>query len=734
MSLSVVSSSNNKKLFFELLNIINTINNVSLIIDYPWYFMVLCLLLGVVYAFILYLFRLRKASERSFSRRLTVGLFLLRTLSVGAIAFLFLSPLLRRETNRKEKPIVIIAEDNSQSLDYSPDSAFYHDTFQEDMQHLADAMASDFEVVRYRYGSSVTSDDSESPQPLFADKTTDMAEVLSTVMERYYHRNVGALILTGDGIYNKGQNPLNVGGLSFPVYTVAMGDTTVRRDASVANVRTNRIAYLGNSFPMEVTVNASRLKGERSTLTVRRDGKTLFSKVIAFDNNRFSTTESLMIDADRAGMHNYVVEIAPLNDEQTTRNNRRVVPVEVIDGHQKIAIIYAVPHPDVGALRRSVEQNQNYEVEAFTARDFKGNVRDYDLLILHQLPSKVTEANGDVAAWLKEGTPALFVLGSQSDLSRLNALHAGLEIFARIDRMNEVYAVSSSDFTYFTLSDDARQQLEKFPPLLSPFGEYRLGGNGQKLLSARVGSVNSGLPLVSVAQQGDRRYAFVAGEGLWRWRLADYQANQSYDHFDELMDKLVVFTSLRVNKERFHVTVDHVFSETAPVVMEAQLYNDNYELVNSPDVELTIRRQADSEGDSPEAAKRYLFNRTASGYAINMGTLAPGTYSYTASTHFNGKTYSASGSFLVENLHLEAMQLVADHSLLATLSDATGGAMVEAHEVGRLEKMLKERDDMKTLIYSETRYSDMLNLPWIFGLLILLLTAEWVIRKYNGEI
>lgn len=180
--------------------------------------------------------------------------------------------------------------------------------------------------------------------------------------------------------------------------------------------------------------------------------------------------------------------------------------------------------------------------------------------------------------------------------------------------------------------------------------------------------------------------------------------------------------------------VDHVFSETEAVLLEAQLYNDNYEMVNEPDVELTVRRQDNGDGTAPESGKRYLFNRSATGYAINLGALAPGSYNYSATTRFNGKSYSASGTFLVENLHLEAMNLVADHSLLATLADGTGGAMVEAHDVARLEQMLKERKDIKTLIYSETRYSDMLNLPWIFVLLILLLTAEWVLRKYNGEL
>lgn len=696
--------------------------NVSLILDYPWYFLLFCLLLGVAYSVVLYFLRRRKSDDEPLRGRWWLAA--LRTLSVAAIAFLFLAPLVKKDVNTKEKPIIIIAEDNSKSLDYSPDSAYYHDGFQSNMDALIAELSKDYDVHRYSYGSKLSQ---ERPQ-LFSEQTTDMAQMLSELSERYFHRNVGAMILTGDGIYNSGFSPLNnLESLTYPVYTVAMGDTTVHRDASISNVRSNRIAYLGNSFPMDITVGATRLKGESSTLTVSCDGKRLYSKQITFNDANVSTTESIVLEAEKAGLHNYIVEIAPLSDEHTVRNNRRIVPIEVIDGHQKIAIISAVPHPDVAALRRAVERNGNYEVETFLARDFNKNAKDYDLLILHQLPSKVADAGMDVAALLKSGTPAVFVLGAQTDLARLNALHAGLEVYSRIDRQNEVSPMFNNSFTFFTMDEDAASRIERFPPLLSPFGEYKLDGNAQILFSAKLGSVNSGLPLVAMTRQQEHRYSFIAGEGLWRWRLADYQANQTNTDFDDLIDKIVVFTALRVDKNRFHVNVKNIFSETESVVFEAQLYNDNYEPVNTPDVDISIQQKG-------EQAKRYIFNRSASGYSLNIGTLAAGSYSYTASTQFNGKTYTASGNFIVENLQLESLNLVADHSLLATVAATTGGVMVDAHQLDRLPELLSRRDDIKTVIYSETRYINMLNLPWVFILIVLLLTVEWVVRKYNGEI
>ncbi len=608
---------------------------MSLIIDYPWYFWLLCLVMGVVYSVVLYYFSFGKKNkigqprQRKFSPRLTIILAVLRFLAVFAIAALLLAPMVRRDISRQEKPIVIIAEDNSKSLDYSRDSSYYHTDYAQAMNELAEVLANDYEVQRYTYGTCVEASGTVD----YSESTTDMAGALDELVQRYYHRNVGALLLTGDGIYNHGANPQRVSeAITFPIYTVALGDTTVRRDAAIADVRYNRIAYLGNDFPLEVMVSANHIEGEQTRLTVSREGRQLYSETVMLGAEPHKSAFTLR--ADKSGLYNYEIEISPLRDEQTLRNNRRIIPVEVIDGHQKIAIIAAVPHPDVAALRSAIEKNDNYEVEIFLASGKemqalrmggKGamQLNDYNLLVLHGLPSKVNSANIDVAQLLGSGVPALIVLSSGTDLPRFNALHIGLEVVARIDRQNEVTALHNSDFTYFTFDEAMARRIEQFPPLLSPFGDYKLGGTAQQLFSAQLGTVQAGLPLVAVTQQQERRYAFVAGEGLWRWRLADYQASGTYENFDALVDKLVSFTALRVNKERFHIELDNLYSETEGVVVGAQLYNDNYELVNTPDVSFEVGTVADWH--SGKKVKELMMNRNATGYTLNLGILAPGS-------------------------------------------------------------------------------------------------------------
>lgn len=713
---------------------------MSLLLDYPWYFILFCILLGVVYAVLLYVVRMRRGVERDFSRRLTILLAVLRTLSVAAIAFLLLSPLVKRVKNRKEKPLVIIAEDNSQSLRYCPDSAFYATDFGGMLDRLSSELSNDFEVQRYRYGERVENDgDSEKGTRDFSNVYTDISQAITEIDNIYYHRNVGALILTGDGIFNRGSNPVNAASaLAYPIYTVAMGDTSIYRDAAVAHIRCNRIAYLGNSFPMEVTVTAARMKGDKATLTLMAEGRKLESREITFKDNASTVTENFLVDADREGMRHYQLTLSPVEGEKTLLNNRQSVMVEVVDGHQNVAIIAAAPHPDIAALKTALEGNRNFKVETFIGRDFNKKPQDYNLLILHQLPAKSPVQGPDVASLVDKGTPVLFVLGGLTDLPRLNALHAGVEVFSRIDRTNEVTALPNSSFTYFVLPDEMSKRFTSFPPLVSPFGEYKVGGNGQTLLFSKVGNVNSGLPLVAVGQAEGRRYAFITGEGLWRWRLADWQQYNTHDDFDQLISKIASFTALRLDKERLHVETKHLFGQNEPVVIDAQLYNENYEMVNTPDVELVIsgnertQQGGEREGENQKGKLTYQFNRRGDGYTVNIGTLAPGSYSYTARTTFNSQQLSASGAFVVEEINVEAANTVADHSLLNTIASLSGGEMVEARDVESLAEKIRSREDLHTVIFTETTYGDMLNMPLIFVLIIILLAIEWVTRKYNG--
>lgn len=659
---------------------------MQLLLDYPWYYILFCLLAGAAYSFILYRKNSKQQDDIPGSWRLPLAL--LRFISVALIAFLLLAPLVKRHVNTHEKPIIVLAQDVSESVHPVDHRLWEFDSPQ-------------FDIVRDSFG----------------DKTTDIAAALQDIADRYAGRNLGAVVLATDGIFNQGANPTTAAtSLAVPVYTVALGDTTHHPDATISHLRYNHVAYLGNQFPLEVTIRAHRLKGQRGTLTVTHNGRRLHTQEIAYTDNTFSTTENITLDADRAGLQSYTISLTGA----TTVT--RTIAVEVIDGHQKIALVAAAPHPDIAALRHAIEKNPNYQIELIEKADFPNRkLGEYSLLILHNLPDGRFQLP---PAALQ--IPTIFVVGSQTDLGRFNALHSGLEIVAKARKTDEVTAARNGAFALFNFDEDASQHIEQLPPLTAPFGTYRPAANLQSLFTAKIGNVASDRPMIAFCQQEGIRRAFVVGEGMWRWRLQDYQMTGSHNDFDQLVEKMVVYTSLQTNKERLHVTTRHIYRLGENVVIEAELYDDNYEPVNTPEVSLELR------SDLQSSAQQYAFNRSGNGYSLPLGTLEPGQYAYTASTTLAGKRYTTSGNFIVEDINLEQVNHVADHALLNTIAQTTGAQMLYPDQLDQLPQLLAERDDLKSIVYAHTRYTELLNLPLIFILIVLLLAAEWALRKLKG--
>lgn len=661
-----------------------------MIIDYPWYFVLFCLLLGAAYAAVLYFVR-----PVLFTRWLRWVLAGLRFLAVSVIAFLLLAPLSKQRVTERQLPHVVLLRDVSQSVALGGDSSFSFDDLAKGLESRCHISIDSFGTAGY----------------------TDIGDAL----DRYRGDDVAALVLASDGIHNRGANPTTVAEkLSFPIYCVALGDTTPQRDAALMNLRCNRIAMLGNSFPVEFTVAATLLKGHEARLTVTDTrGKQLHAQTIRYDDNDFSLALTVNLTAAEPGLQRYTLRLSEAEDEASTANNVLSFYVDVIDTRQRVVIFANAPHPDLAALKRALESNPNYEAEIVLADEVeRGKWKadgDISLAILHNLPSQ-RHPSIDYA----KGLPQLYIVGLQTDLARFNALHTGLEIVAKAARTNEVTAIYQPGFSLFSLDADDADAITSLPPLAAPFGESRTSPDLQTLFSARLGSIDTRQPLVAATAQGDHRRAFIWGEGLWRWRLADYQIHQSHQHVDRLIAQLITFASLQSNRDRLQVEAERSYAAGGPIVLRAQLYNEAYQLVNDPEVKLTLRN------DSLKAD--YTFRRTSNSYSLTLPDLPEGLYRYHASTD-DGLTDD--GSFAVEALNLEQQSLVADHSLLATLAALTGGEMVTPNQLSPLHASLSA---LKPTLYTHTRYAEMLRMPLALILILLLLTAEWVLRKYHGEL
>ena len=161
-------------------------------------------------------------------------------------------------------------------------------TYQADWQALKGNLEEKFEVKEYAFGSEVR----EGTNFEMTDKVSNLSNIISDVSDLYGNQNLGAVVLATDGIYNEGSNPLYAGSkLNVPVYTIALGDTTVKKDLLLKRVFHNKIAYLGDKFSVQVDIAARNAGGNNSTMTISKvvgnDLRKLKDIPVAIDKNDF---------------------------------------------------------------------------------------------------------------------------------------------------------------------------------------------------------------------------------------------------------------------------------------------------------------------------------------------------------------------------------------------------------------------------------------------------------------
>jgi hypothetical protein len=74
----------------------------------------------------------------------------------------------------------------------------------------------------------------------------------------------------------------------------------------------------------------------------------------------------------------------------------------------------------------------------------------------------------------------------------------------------------------------------------------------------------------------------------------------------------------------------------------------------------------------------------------------------------------------------------ADHQLLYSLSEKTGGKLFYPSQMSDLAKAIETKEEIKPVLYSTTRTEPLINLRWLLIPLLLLFALEWGIRKFNG--
>ncbi len=669
---------------------------------------------SALFAFLIVVLQYKNEKDDILIKTQKLGLSLIRFIAFFLVAILLAGTTLKHIQSKKSKPVVIVAVDNSESM--SPWKAI-NDSI---LKGLDESLKNN-ELHFWQFGDNAT----RSREINYKKNESNYSLLLDKLTQSYLNANVGAVLLLGDGIFNQGADPVfKSKAFPMPVYTIGIGDTTIRVDAAIKNINHNKTAFLDNYFPVEVGIDFSQAAGSQVKLEVLQKDESVYSQDISISSDQQFLNEIINLKAEKAGINNYKLVISGLDNESNLTNNSYEFSIYVISEQQKILILGSGAHPDLAALNSALEGNQNYSVELQTGINNDFSFDEYDLVIAHQVPDKSRESAQIIQKLTQSRIPVLYIVGEQSSITLLNQLQQNISL-PNTEVFENVKALVNDQFSLFKLDTEANSILKNLPPLSTPFGDISVNADFQSIAFQSIKNIETSNPLITIGSEKKHRMGFFFGEGIWRWRIYDYLQNSTHENFDKLILKIANYLIIKPNEDNFNIYCPNIFEENDPVSMQADLYNASNELINDPEIEILITAE-----DSTNYT--YIFNTYNLKYQLNAGKFPIGNYTYVAKTVLADKDLQKEGAFRIATSQKEILETMANFQVLNQISRNTGGQFFNGNEIDKLIAELTKTNRLKSKKIEQSVFQKLLDLKWLFIFIVLLFSMEWFLRKFWG--
>lgn len=670
---------------------------------------VLFVLLAAMVALAIVLFQYYHKTKRR--GKLSVILSFLRFLALFGIFLLLINPKFTKNEYTLEKANLILLVDNSSSIQVS--------NGKKDIQSVLhqvkgnEAIRDRFNLEQYSFGSTLNTSDSLS----FSEKNTNITKALASVDDIYANTN-GAIVVLTDGNHTLGEDYGFYGkNQKLPIYPIVIGDTTRYEDVRIEQVNTNTYAFLKNKYPIEAYVSYEGTGRATTMVSILVDGKTVFRKNIELSNTANTKVVNTWLEASSVGIKNIQVKIDPLHNEKNTVNNQKVVAVEVIDEKTDIAIITDVLHPDIGALKKAIESNEQRSVSIKKPNVDVKDLEDVDLFLLYQ-PNL---SFGAIYTYIKQKKANTFTItGPKTDWDFLNKVQNS---YTKIS-YNQEEEVAPTLHLGSTIFNTADFSIKDFPPLESNLGEIMITKPSEVLLTQRIKGVELDEPLLAIIGNDSEREAVLFGENIWKWRMQSYRNDQSFKNFDDFMGKIILYVSTTKPKERLSLEYTSVYAGSSDAKITATYSDETFVFDANATIILKLK-------DTENGVSKEIPMLLREGYyEADVSYLSAGTYGFTATVKNEG--LSKSGSFTILDFDVEQQFLSSDYKKLNRLAENTGGVLYYPLQANILTKNLTEDNRFLPTQKSKQNVVSLIDFKILLGLIVAVLAAEWFIRKYNG--
>ncbi|PKN71827.1 MAG: hypothetical protein CVU50_09950 [Candidatus Cloacimonetes bacterium HGW-Cloacimonetes-3] len=630
-------------------------------------------------------------------------LFFLRSISLGIILLLLISPILYYIQRKSLKPQIVVLEDVSQSMSLKHGSGTKNAILQPSIGKLSLLFRkAGYEVIEHRFANGLEGDDGssllgKSLEQLKQDKSLD---------------NLAGIILASDG-WMRDENLSAVQQLGLPFYVLADSSRSPSPDLAVNNVHSNRYAYRNEPNTIRADFISENYSGAAEARFM------LGNRIISRQSLNLEAGKTHSLDFThrftQTGFFNWRVELNPLQNESRLSNNSFPGAIEVLADKERIILISDKPAWDNKFILDAISANPRWEVHTYLSRSGK----------LYSGETPVIKLVGDNLAAVVIINNGMIKLDSNT-LSFISGVHArGVGIMYQglpVTELSSLLPLQKSNIITMYQGFINPSSAAVNYPMLSPLSEgaddippvdyyYVTATAGAEVLASINNPQSS--PAIAVKNIGGARSLAFSTLNLWRWQL------QSKDEgYNKLIGNCLTWLSNK-STSGYDAIYNSSYMQGEEIIIKLRVEDEIRQ--RKLDVNPRIRIM---DKDNKEVLSDFL-TRQDDEYSVKADLAEPGVYSFEISDKESGK--SSKGKFVISDSSLENRDFGYNLPLLAWLASFNGGKMIFGADVEAFPVLPAVEEELIS------RREIALYKKWyILSLFILAFCAELYLRRRWG--
>ena len=690
------------------------------------------------------------------SPSIAAGIIGLRILIAAFLSLILIEPVLQFLTTRAERPNLAVLIDTSASMGVNESSGNRHEKLTAILSNQSFTSIQNTHTIQsYSFSEEIKPILDFGTDSLKTEGTsTNIGKVLTFLKTENTGNSFDAAILISDGNSTLGRDPLRVAqDLEIPIYTIGIGDTTAARGISITHLNTNYFAYVNSKVPVEIGVAGHGFNKMSFPVTIKENDRVLQTAQISFDGSGREETVVMNIIPETPGVHHYVVEIPSLDGEAILQDNQFSFAIKALKSNLRILYIEGAPRSEMGFIKRALEKDANLETTSLIFRpdgttfpslmpSSRMEWFSYDLIVLGSIKyDRIRPWVPSIKAFVEERGGGLIALGGQHSFEMggytgtpiSNMMPFQISKTTKGMIAGEINLILSPDgrthpITKLDADPVRSEEIWKELPTLSMMNHVGPPKPGATILATNQNS-KDGIPIILYHRYGQGKVLAIAALGLWQWDLMTSKNNTTNIAYERFWNNAARWMAVRENSRKIRVETNktHYFSGET-VLFEGQIYDDAYRPIDQADLSVIVRPKTNGPSDFLQLE----LTSTEMGYGRYRGqlkSLPTGEYRFVSEAKLKEISLgSDNGIFTVGTSSREFKNNHMNKEFLTRLANMTGGQFFLPVEINQLERKLP----LEKNIVQETRTLSWWNHPATLILLIILLTTEWVIRRYLG--